>query len=187
MHRFPLEQFAAGLAAGEVVGRLRDGLARNGWNQMPAAVQVAAATRVKFTDDTFAHLGQVGLGIGLDANANGAGIGLGVTETTVHHNLFTDLGGAGVVVGGVQPDAHHPSNPAMTLRDITIDNNFVTDVAKDYKEMSGILSTYVDHAVITHNEVSNKVSGTAWPEDAQLVIEQAGIEPHLRTFPGVSQ
>jgi hypothetical protein len=129
--------------------------ARNGWNQMPAAVQVAAATRVTFSGDTFAHLGQVGLGLGLDADANAAGIGLGVTETVVHHNLFTDLGGAGVVAGGVQPDAHHPSNPAMTLRDITIDNNLVTGVAKDYKEMSGILSTYVDHAVIAHNEVSN--------------------------------
>ncbi len=129
--------------------------ARNGWNQMPAAVQVAAATRVTFSGDTFAHLGQVGLGLGQDADANAAGIGLGVTETVVHHNLFTDLGGAGVVAGGVQPDAHHPSDPAMTLRDITIDNNLVTDVAKDYKEMSGILSTYVDHAVIAHNEVSN--------------------------------
>ncbi|MFC5502666.1 right-handed parallel beta-helix repeat-containing protein [Lysinimonas soli] len=129
--------------------------ARNGWNQMPAAVQVAAASSVSFSDNTFSHLGQVGLGIGLDANANASGIGLGVTSTTVHHNLFTDLGGAGVVVGGVQPDAHHPSNPAMTLRDITIDNNLITDVAKDYKEMSGILSTYVDHAVIAHNEVSN--------------------------------
>jgi hypothetical protein len=129
--------------------------ARNGWNQMPAAVQVAAATRVRFSDDTFAHLGQVGLGVGLDADANAAGIGLGVTETTVHHNLFTDLGGAGVVAGGVQPDAHHPGNPAMTLRDITIDNNLVTAVAKDYKEMSGILSTYADHTVIAHNEVSN--------------------------------
>ena len=129
--------------------------ARNGWHQVPGAVQLAAATRIAFSDNTFAHLGQVGLGIGLDANANAAGIGLGVTETTVHHNLFTDLGGAGVVVGGVQPDAHHPSDPAMTLRDITIDNNLVTDVAKDYKEMSGILSTYADHTVIAHNEVSN--------------------------------
>ncbi|WP_433438192.1 right-handed parallel beta-helix repeat-containing protein [Nonomuraea sp. CA-141351] len=134
--------------------RLFEG-ARNGWHQLPAAVQVAAATRVTFSDNTFAHLGQVGLGIGLDANANGAGIGLGVTEATVHHNLFTDLGGAGVVAGGVLPDAHHPSDPAMTVRDITIDNNLVTDVAKDYKEMSGILTTYVDHAVIEHNEVSN--------------------------------
>ena len=59
------------------------------------------------------------------------------------------------MVGGVQPDAHHPSNPAMTDQDITIPNNLVTDVAKDYKDMAGILSTYVTHAVITHNEVSN--------------------------------
>ncbi|MEV6843593.1 right-handed parallel beta-helix repeat-containing protein [Actinoplanes sp. NPDC051411] len=129
--------------------------ARNGWNQMPAAVQVAAATRVRFADDTFAHLGQVGLGLGLDADANATGIGLGVTETTVHHNVFTDLGGAGVVAGGVQPDAHHPRTAAMALRNITIDNNLVTDVARDYKEMSGILSTYADHTVIAHNEVSN--------------------------------
>ena len=43
----------------------------------------------------------------------------------------------------------------MTIRDITIENNLVTDVAKDYKEMSGILSTYATHAVIAHNEVSN--------------------------------
>jgi hypothetical protein len=129
--------------------------ARNGWNQVPAAVQVAAATRINFAGNTFAHLGQVGLGIGLDADANAAGIGLGVSEATVHHNLFTDLGGAGVVVGGVQPDAHHPSDPAMVLRDVTIDNNLVTDVAKDYKEMSGILSTYAGHTVIANNEVSN--------------------------------
>lgn len=129
--------------------------ARNGWHQMPAAVQVAAATRVSFSDDTFAHLGQVGLGIGNDANANGRGIGLGASRVTAHHNLFTDLGGAGVVVGGILPDAHHPSDPRMIVKDVTLDNNLVTDVAKDYKEMSGILSTYVDHAVVAHNEVSN--------------------------------
>ena len=31
----------------------------------------------------------------------------------------------------------------------------MTGVAEDYKDMSGILSTYADHTVITHNEVSN--------------------------------
>ena len=129
--------------------------ARNGWHQVPGAVQLAAATRIAFTDNTFAHLGQVGLGIGLDANANAAGIGLGVTEIDGAPQPVHRSSGAGVVVGGVQPDAHHPSDPAMTLRDVTIDNNLVTDVAKDYKEMSGILSTYADHTVIAHNEVSN--------------------------------
>ena len=129
--------------------------ARNSWHQIPAAVQVAASSHITFAGDVFAHLGQVGLGLGNDADAHYSGVGLGVTDTTVHHNLFTDLAGAGVVAGGVQPDAHHPSDERMTLRDITVDNNLVTDVAKDYKEMSGILSTYADHTVISHNEVSN--------------------------------
>lgn len=129
--------------------------ARNSWNQVPAAVQVSAATGISFTNDTFTHLGQVGLGIGNDADAMASGIGLGASSVTVDHNTFTDDSGAGVVVGGVKPDAHHPSNPAMTNQNITITNNEVTGVAEDYKDMSGILSTYVTHAVIEHNDVSN--------------------------------
>ena len=86
---------------------------RNGWDQIPAAVQVAA-NNITFSDNTFTHLGEVGLGLGMDADANNSGVGYGVSSTTVHHNLFTDLGGAGVVVGGVQPNAHHPSDPRMT-------------------------------------------------------------------------
>ena len=128
---------------------------RNQWQQVPAAVQVAAAQRITFSGNTFSHLGEVGLGLGMDPNANSSGVGYGVSAATVHHNLFTDLGGAGVVVGGVQPDAHHPSDPRMTTKNVTIDNNFVTGVAQDYKDMSGILSTYADHTVIEHNEVSN--------------------------------
>ncbi|WP_145926680.1 ricin-type beta-trefoil lectin domain protein [Amycolatopsis orientalis] len=134
--------------------RLFEG-ARNNWGQMPAAVQVSAATGITFTNNTFRHLGQVGLGIGNDANANQSGVGLGASNITVTQNSFTNLSGGGIVVGGVRPDAHHPSQPAMVTKDITIKNNLVTDVAKDYKDMAGILSTYVTRAVIEHNEVSN--------------------------------
>ena len=129
--------------------------ARNGWAQMPAAVQVSAASGISFTDNTFTHLGQVGLGVGNDADATASGIGLGASDVTIHHNTFTDDSGAGVVVGGIQPDAHHPSDPAMTDKNVTITDNLVTNVAEDYKDMSGILSTYVTHADIEHNEVSD--------------------------------
>ncbi|MEV4602982.1 right-handed parallel beta-helix repeat-containing protein [Amycolatopsis sp. NPDC049253] len=128
---------------------------RNGWNQVPAAVQVSAARNISFVGNTFAHLGQVALGIGNDANAHASGIGLGASGITVQRNTFTDDSGSGIVVGGVQPDAHHPSDPAMTNKDITITDNLVTNVARDYKDMAGILSTYVTHAVIEHNEVSD--------------------------------
>jgi hypothetical protein len=129
--------------------------ARNGWAQMPAAVQVSAASGITFSENTFTHLGQVGLGVGNDANAHASGIGLGASNVTIYHNTFTDDSGAGVVVGGIRPDAHHPSDPAMTDKDVTITDNLVTNVAEDYKDMSGILSTYVTHAVIEHNEVSD--------------------------------
>jgi hypothetical protein len=134
--------------------RLFEG-ARNSWAQVPAAVQVSAATRVSFLGNTFTNLGQVGIGIGNDANAHASGVGLGASSVTVDHNTFTESSGGAIVVGGVRPDAHHPSDPAMVNKDITISYNTVSGVAKDYKEMAGILSTYVTHAVITHNDVAN--------------------------------
>ncbi|PYC88381.1 hypothetical protein C7C46_00430 [Streptomyces tateyamensis] len=128
---------------------------RNSWGQVPAAVQVSAASGITFSGDTFSDLGEVGLGIGQDADAVASGTGLGASNITVNGNTFSNDSGGGVVVGGVQPDAHHPSNPAMTDQNITVSNNRVSSVAQDYKDMPGILSTYVTHAVITHNEVSD--------------------------------
>jgi hypothetical protein len=128
---------------------------REHWSQMPAAVQVAAARNITFTDDTFRELGQAGLGVGNDADANATGIGLGASDITINGNAFTDDAGGGIVVGGVQTNAHHPSQPAMVNHDITISNNLVTNTGTDYKETAAILSTYVTRATITHNEVSN--------------------------------
>jgi hypothetical protein len=128
---------------------------RNSWGEAPAAVQVSAASGISFSGNTFSDLGEDGLGIGQDADAVASGTGLGASNITVNGNTFTNDSGGGVVVGGVQPDAHHPSNTAMTDQNITVSNNLVNNVAQDYKDMPGILSTYVTHAVITHNEVEN--------------------------------
>ncbi len=128
---------------------------RESLGEAPAAVQVSAAGSISFTGDTFTHLGEVGLGIGQDNNAVASGVGLGASSITADHNTFTDDGGAGIVVGGTQTNAHHPSDPAMTDQNITLTNNLVNGVAEDYKDMAGILSTYVTHAVIDHNEVEN--------------------------------
>ena len=128
---------------------------RNDWDQMPAAVQVSAATRVDLVGNTFSELGQVGLGIGNDDGAHAAGVGLAVADVLVQHNLFTQLAGGAVVVGGIRPDAHHPGDPRRIVRDVVIDNNLITAVSIDYMDMPGLLSTYVDGATVTHNEVSD--------------------------------
>jgi hypothetical protein len=128
---------------------------REAWDQMPAAVQVSAATGITFSGDTFTDLGEVGLGVGQDPNANASGPGLGASNITITGNTFSNDAGDGIVVGGIQTNAHHPSNPAMTNQNITISNNRVTNVGTDYKEVSAILSTYVSGATITHNQADH--------------------------------
>ena len=125
------------------------------WYQEPAAVQVSAASDVSLVENRFVNLGSTGLGIGNDDNAHLNGVGLGASDITVAGNVFNEIAGHGIAVGGVRADAHHPSDPAMTNRDIVLENNTINRVAVDYKDNSGILSTYVTNIDILHNEVAN--------------------------------
>ena len=80
---------------------------------MPAAVQVSAANTITFTGNRFVNLGQIGLGIGNDANAHATGVGLGASNITVdRQHRSSTVSAGGIVVGGVQADAHHPSDSA---------------------------------------------------------------------------
>ncbi|MDQ1288256.1 MAG: hypothetical protein QG622_1821 [Actinomycetota bacterium] len=125
------------------------------WSQMPAAVQVSAASGITFAGDRFVNLGQNALGIGNDANAHASGVGLGTSAVTVSDSLFMwDAAGA-IVAGGVRADAHHPSDPRMINRGLTISRNTVHDIGNDYRGITSFLPTYVTDAVISHNEVYN--------------------------------
>ncbi|SFO09392.1 Right handed beta helix region [Streptomyces sp. cf124] len=125
------------------------------WDQMPSAVQVSAADHITFTGNRFTQLGQNGLGIGNDANAHTTGVGLGADTITATGNVFTQDAGGGILVGGLQEDAHHPSDSRMTNQNITLSNNLIHDVALEYRDMSAILVTYVNGATVAHNEVYN--------------------------------
>jgi hypothetical protein len=128
---------------------------RNDWSQMPAAIQVSAAERVVFDRVSFAHLGQIALGIGNNDDAHASGIGLGARSIEVTRSVFSDLAGGAIMAGGISRDAHHPSDPRMANRDLVIANNRICGVSQTYMENSAILSTYVDGALILHNDISN--------------------------------
>jgi hypothetical protein len=128
---------------------------RNRWRQQPAAVQVAAAVRITFRDNSFAQIGQIALGIGNDADANAAGVGLGVRSAEIAGNQFHDLAGGAIMVGGITPDAHHPPAPDMAVRDVVIRDNTVQSVSQEYREQAAILVTYASAPIIIHNEVSD--------------------------------
>jgi hypothetical protein len=125
------------------------------WHQQPAAVQVAAARNVTFRNNQFSQLGQIGLGIGNDSTANLSGQGLAVQDILIQSNRFAVLSGGAIMVGGVRMDAHHPSDPNLTNRNVMIADNTVFSVSQDYRDNAAILSTYVDGASIVHNDISD--------------------------------
>lgn len=152
---------------------------RNEWKQMPASVQISAAERITFDQNIFAHIGQYALGIGNDPNAMLSGIGLGTGDITVTANVFTDCAGGAILAGGVQRDAHHPHDLRQINRQLIVRNNRIQSVSKDYADNSAILSTYVEGAVILHNDISDV------PYDAIDIgygwgIHDAGGNPNYR-------
>jgi hypothetical protein len=152
---------------------------RNEWSQMPASVQVWAAQRITFDGNVFAHLGQYALGIGNDADAMLSGTGLGTGDITITANVFTDLAGGAILAGGVRRDAHHPRDVRQVNRQLIVRNNRIRSVSKDYFDNSAILSTYVEGAVILHNDISDA------PYDAIDVgygwgMHDAGGNPNYR-------
>jgi hypothetical protein len=128
---------------------------RNEWNQAPASIQVAAANLITFDQDVFAHLGQYALGIGNDSGNNLTGAGLGTSDIRITRSVFTDNAGGAILAGGVRRDAHHPSDPRMINRQLLISNNRIRSVSKDYLDNSAILATYVQAALILHNDISD--------------------------------
>ncbi|MDG4859227.1 hypothetical protein P8605_13850 [Streptomyces sp. T-3] len=117
-------------------------------------MQVSAADRITFADNRFINLSSVGLGIGNDANAHATGVGLGAQHISVTNNTFTASAGGGIVVGGVRPDAHHPSDERMTNSDILIGNNRIFSTALEYLDQDGIFASHATRLTIEHNDVS---------------------------------
>lgn len=128
---------------------------RQMWNQMPAAVQVAAARNIVFENNHFTQLGQIGLGLGNDANANLSGVGLAVQDIRVTRNHFGVLSGSAIMAGGIRLDAHHPTSPDLINRNIEIADNVIAGVSQDYKDNAAILTTYIDSARILHNDITD--------------------------------
>ncbi|MFI6457140.1 ricin-type beta-trefoil lectin domain protein [Streptosporangium amethystogenes] len=129
--------------------------ARPNWYQMPAAVQVSAANDITFSDSQFFNLGQTAVGIGNDANGHTSGVGLGASNVTVTRSEIARNSAGGIVVGGVRADAHHPGDQRMVNRNITISNNRLHDLGVEYRGIVSVLTTYVNTATISNNEVYN--------------------------------
>jgi hypothetical protein len=108
---------------------------------MPGAVDLAYATDISLTADTFSQDG-----------AAGAHFGLGVQDSSITHSTFTGIAGNGIELGDVvDPISHHPDTASETVKDLTVSDNTIASVADEYNDCVGVLATYTDGSVIDHN------------------------------------
>jgi hypothetical protein len=129
---------------------------RDGWDEVPGAIQVAAASGIVFAGDTFSDLGSAGLGVGEDADANSSGTGLGAQDITIANNTISGTSADGITIGGMQyPNAFDPSSSTVVDQDIVVENNNINNVGTDYYDSDDILSTYCTDCVIAHNQIAN--------------------------------
>ncbi|WP_236061982.1 discoidin domain-containing protein [Actinacidiphila acididurans] len=112
------------------------------WVKTPGAVNVGFGHDIGFQDNTFTHLGAVGLNLNT-----------GTQGSDITGNVFKEIAGTGIQVGGTDVIDAHPSDPRDITKDTTVDNNVVTQVADQYNGSLGIFAGYTDHTVITHNKV----------------------------------
>ncbi len=126
-------------------------LENQAWIARPdAAVRVNNASGIKFEGCSFVHLGATGLDLEQ-----------AVVNSQVSGCTFTDIGGNGMLIGKF-PDGgfetHVPYTPKISgdlCRNITIEDNDLSDIANEDWGCNGISAGYVSDTDISHNTLHN--------------------------------
>jgi len=113
------------------------------WSPTPAAVIVTAGKSIRLEQNTFIHLGAAGLALEYGSQSN-----------TITNNRFADISGSGIRIGGITREDHHPSDLRRVPLNNVVSGNYVHDVAVEYHGAVGILVTYTDGTIISHNEIA---------------------------------
>ena len=104
----------------------------------------------------FRHLG--GSGLWLDA---------GSQRCSVTGSHFTDLSGAGVMVGGIGDPAQ--DNASLFTAANTVSGNTIVNVSQEYHGTAALIVGYATGTTLSHNLIANvSYSGTACPQLSSL-------------------
>lgn len=129
----------------------KSGLENQAWVGRPAAaVEVSYANHTGFEGCTFAHLASTGL----DYKR-------GTYDDVIKGNLFTDIGGSGILAGVFSDEsfeAHLPYNPSDAREVCTnelIEDNLIVNATNEDWGCLGIGAGYVKGIKIVHNEVAD--------------------------------
>ena len=110
----------------------------------PGNLRFAYARNVTFRDNTFEHLGAVGLDFDTGSRGN-----------VISGNRFDDISAAAVQLGGVDVVDHHPAVGGQITRDNRISDNRVTRAAQEFFDAAAIFVGYTTRTTISHNTLSD--------------------------------
>ena len=114
----------------------------NEFIKSPSNIVLHAAKAIRFEGCTFTQFG-----------SGGIDLEHGSQDNVIEGCRFYDLAGTAIQVGDVID--HHPRDLREIVKGNRIVNNYIHDVAVEYKAGVGIFTGYTDGTVIAHNEISN--------------------------------
>ena len=112
------------------------------WTQEPGNVSFSYDQDIQFLGDAFVHLGAAGLQLG-DGSQN----------DTVQGDVFTDISGNGLELGGVDDP-----EPTAAVQDTTgnqITDNHLYDLPVEYHGGVAVDVGYAEHTLISHNQIND--------------------------------
>lgn len=131
---------ASGFACLQADARI-SGLTDQIYTQMPGNISFNYCTNIKITSCVFDHLGSTALQLSA-----------GCKNNSIYNNTFTDISGSAISIGSLSDS--FPSTKDL-VKDNTVDNNLISNVAVEFRGCVGIITGYTDHTVIIHNELHN--------------------------------
>jgi len=127
------------LQADDVADDINQAGSRNQGTVIPGNLVIENAEHVALTNSVITHMGAVGVSL------------RGASEVELNGNVFRDISAA-AVVAGTMADAY-PQDARQTVRDSSIANNVIYDVANEYWGSAGITAFYVNGLTVSHNEL----------------------------------
>lgn len=108
----------------------------------PGNLSFSYAKNMTFTNNTFEHLGAVGLDFATGSQNN-----------QIINNTFNDISAAGIQLGGVDVQDHHPSSAEQLTSYNEISNNLVEYIGQEFYDAPGIYIGFTTHSVVEHNDI----------------------------------
>jgi hypothetical protein len=147
----------------------------------PSAVEIAYANHITFENDTITRVGDGGLGVEKSSH-----------DITLTGNNIFDVAANAITIGGVSEQDARGTGGAV--QNIMVNDNYVHDIALEFRGDVGIVAGFVNSATITHNEIADVpytgISlGWGWgfmdagggpdatycPSQAQQALDAAGV------------